>query len=57
MEVKIFQNEAKEFEDFVNSYTSSVGAQKSQNSAKFFHTVTRLEVAFWEHSLRMELNL
>lgn len=31
-----FQNEAKEFEDFVNSYTSSVGAQKFQNSAKFF---------------------
>lgn len=22
-----------------------------------FHTVTRLEVAFWDHSLRMELNL
>lgn len=37
MEVKNFQNEAKEFEDFVNSYTSSVGAQKnSKNSAKFF---------------------
>ncbi|EGP8684270.1 thiaminase II [Campylobacter jejuni] len=52
-----FQNEAKEFEDFVNSYTSSVSAQKFQKLSEIFHTVTRLEVAFWEHSLRMELNL
>ena len=48
---------AKEFEDFVNSYTSSVSAQKVQKLSEIFHTVTRLEVAFWEHSLRMELNL
>ncbi|ELK3016776.1 thiaminase II [Campylobacter jejuni] len=52
-----FQNEAKEFEDFVNSYTSSVSAQKFQKLSEIFHTATRLEVAFWEHSLRMELNL
>ncbi|HAN0733634.1 TPA: thiaminase II [Campylobacter jejuni] len=52
-----FQNKAKEFEDFVNSYTSSVSAQKFQKLSEIFHTVTRLEVAFWEHSLRMELNL
>ncbi|MFQ6341914.1 thiaminase II [Campylobacter sp. VTCC 70190] len=52
-----FQNEAKEFEDFVDSYTSSVNAQKFQKLSEIFHTVTRLEVAFWEHSLKMELNL
>ncbi|KAA6234442.1 thiaminase II [Campylobacter sp. LR264d] len=46
-----FQSETKEFEDFLNSYTSKISETKFEKLSQIFHVVTNLEIAFWQHAL------
>lgn len=48
-----FQAEVKEFEDFVNSY--KVDEAYFTKLSEIFNTTTRLETAFWQHALTMQL--
>ncbi|HEA7842008.1 TPA: thiaminase II [Campylobacter coli] len=52
-----FQNEIKEFEDFLNSYTQKISQEKFENLSEIFYNVVRLESAFWEHALQMKMNI
>ncbi|TKX31611.1 thiaminase II [Campylobacter aviculae] len=52
-----FQASVKEFENFVNSYTEQISEEKFNKLSKIFYNVVRLEIAFWEHSLKMEINI
>lgn len=52
-----FQNETKEFENFVNAYADKIGAPKFDKLSEIFYTVTRLECAFWQHGLEMKMDL
>lgn len=46
-----FQKEAKDFEDFLNSYSKQINEEKFNKLNQIFYTTTRLEIAFWQHSL------
>ena len=50
-----FQEEIKEFEDFLNSY--KVDENKFKKLSEIFNTVVRLEREFWQHSLSLKLDL
>ncbi|HEB9345875.1 TPA: thiaminase II [Campylobacter coli] len=52
-----FQNEIKEFEDFLNSYTQKISQEKFENLSEIFYNVVRLESAFWEHALQMKMDI
>lgn len=52
-----FQNEIKEFEDFLNSYTQQISQEKFENLSEIFYNVVRLECAFWEHALQMKMDI
>ncbi|TKX33512.1 TenA family protein [Campylobacter taeniopygiae] len=52
-----FQATVKEFEDFVNSYSDQISEEKFKKLNSIFHNVVRLEIAFWEHSLKMQTNI
>ncbi|EAH9959563.1 thiaminase II [Campylobacter coli] len=52
-----FQNEIKEFEDFLNSYTQQISQEKFENLSEIFYNVVRLENAFWEHALQMKMDI
>ncbi|MGH2267251.1 TenA family protein [Campylobacter taeniopygiae] len=52
-----FQATVKEFEDFVNSYSNQISEEKFKKLNSIFHNVVRLEIAFWEHSLKMQANI
>ena len=54
---KEFQDEIKEFEDFLNSYTHRISEEKFKKLSEIFATVVRLEIAFWQHALKMELEI
>lgn len=53
---KEFQDEIKEFENFLNSYSKKISQEKFEKLDEIFHTVVRLEIAFWEHALKMKLD-
>lgn len=53
----IFQAEAREFEEFVNSYSSQVDESKFKRLSKIFGSVVRLEIAFWQHGLEMNTEI
>lgn len=48
------QQQAKIFEDLINSY--EVSEKKFARLSQIFKTVTRLEVAFWQHSLELRMD-
>ncbi|EJA9823173.1 thiaminase II [Campylobacter coli] len=52
-----FQNEIKEFEDFLNSYTQKISQEKFENLSEIFYNVVRLESTFWEHALQMKMDI
>lgn len=52
-----FQNEIKEFKDFLNSYTQKISQEKFENLSEIFYNVVRLESAFWEHALQMKMDI
>ncbi|EAI4316847.1 thiaminase II [Campylobacter coli] len=52
-----FQNEIKEFEDFLNSYTQKISQEKFENLSEIFYNVVRLESVFWEHALQMKMDI
>ncbi|MGH2326879.1 TenA family protein [Campylobacter taeniopygiae] len=52
-----FQATVKEFEDFVNSYSDQISEEKFKKLNSIFRNVVRLEIAFWEHSLKMQTNI
>ncbi len=52
-----FQNEIKEFEDFLNSYTQKISQEKFENLSEIFYNVVRLESFFWEHALQMKMDI
>ncbi|EAL3841938.1 thiaminase II [Campylobacter upsaliensis] len=52
-----FQNEIKEFEEFLNTYEESVSQEKFAKLSEIFHSVVRLEVNFWQHALNLKLEL
>ncbi|HEB9304406.1 TPA: thiaminase II [Campylobacter coli] len=52
-----FQNEIKEFEDFLNSYTQKISQEKFENLSEIFYNIVRLESAFWEHALQMKMDI
>ncbi|TQR31270.1 thiaminase II [Campylobacter sp. MIT 99-7217] len=52
-----FQSEIKEFEDFLNSYSDQVNESKFKKLSEIFHSVVRLETAFWQHALNLRLDL
>ncbi|ECH3696715.1 thiaminase II [Campylobacter coli] len=52
-----FQNEIKEFEDFLNSYTQKISQEKFENLSEIFYNVVRLESAFWEHALQIKMDI
>lgn len=52
-----FQATVREFEDFVNSYSNQISEEKFKKLNSIFHNVVRLEIAFWEHSLKMQANI
>ncbi|MCX2682845.1 thiaminase II [Campylobacter sp. MIT 21-1685] len=51
-----FQTEIKEFEDFVNSYQRQINTTKFNRLNEIFYTAVRLETAFWEHSMKMQMD-
>lgn len=51
---KEFQAEIAEFENFVNRYEKQVNDAKFEKLSEIFYSVVRLEVAFWQHALKME---
>lgn len=51
------QGLVREFEEFVDSYTQVVNEAKFQKLSDIFHTVTRLECAFWQHGLEMKMDI
>lgn len=44
-----------DFEAFVNSYSTQISEAKFKNLSEIFAIVTRLETAFWQHGLKMDL--
>ncbi|NDJ26557.1 thiaminase II [Campylobacter sp. MIT 12-8780] len=54
---KEFQAEVKDFEDFVNSYTNAVDECKFKKLSEIFNTTTRLETAFWQHALTLQMQI
>lgn len=50
-----FLKEADEFVAFLNSYENVVNEPKFQRLSEIFANVTRLEICFWQHGLKMEL--
>ncbi len=54
---KKFQEEIKEFEAFLNFYTDKISEEKFKKLSKIFGTVVRLEIAFWQHGLSMNLDI
>lgn len=47
------QIQRKKFESFINSY--QVDEKKYSRLSQIFKTVTRLEIAFWQHALEMRM--
>lgn len=54
---KEFQDEIKEFEDFLNSYSNQTSKEKFDKLNTIFGAVVRLETAFWQHALTMNLEI
>ncbi len=54
---KEFQDEIQEFEEFLNSYTQKISQEKFKKLSEIFYNVVRLESAFWEHALKMQIEI
>lgn len=50
-----FQVQIKDFEDFVNSYTTQISEAKFKRLSEIFAAVVRLEITFWQHGLTMKM--
>ncbi|TQR61263.1 thiaminase II [Campylobacter troglodytis] len=52
-----FQAECTSYEEFIDGYAPIINEAKFKKMSDIFHTVTRLECAFWQHGLDMKLDL